>query len=70
MSYTHIDKFEVVNHGIDHAQYYQGCGTAATDFTECVTGCGSNLFEAFNDALNQLSEIGYVISQELENAYL
>lgn len=49
-----IGEFELVDHGIDHAQYFQGCGTAHTNFTEVVTGAGSNAQEAIDDVLDQV----------------
>ena len=40
----------------DHEQYYQGHGVAFTDFEESVTGCGSTLQEAFDDALEMIAQ--------------
>jgi hypothetical protein len=50
-----IASYEIVDHGIEHSQYFQGCGTSYTDFDECVTGCGDNALEAFDDALEQIA---------------
>ncbi len=52
-----ITSFQVVDHGIEHAQYFQGCGVAFTEYDECVTGCGDNFAEAINDALESMAEI-------------
>ncbi len=50
-----IEAFEIVDHGIEHEQYFQGCGTAFTSFDEVATGCGWNPAEAIDDALEQLA---------------
>jgi len=50
-----IVEFEVVDHGIDHEQYFQGCGVAFTEFEDVVTGIGDNPAEAIDDALEQLA---------------
>lgn len=51
--------YEVIDHGIDNCQYFQGCGTAFTDFDICFTGAGSNAREAYHDALDQAAMSGY-----------
>jgi hypothetical protein len=45
---------EIIDHGYEHSQYFQGCGTAFTRFSNVVTGCGYNAKEAYNDALEQV----------------
>lgn len=40
----------------DHEQYWQGHGTAFSEYTHCATGCGSTLREAFEDALEDLCQ--------------
>lgn len=47
--------FEVVDHGIEHSQYFQGCGTSFTSYSQVVTGCGDNPNEALEDALDQIA---------------
>lgn len=54
-----IADFEVIDHGVDHAQYFQGCGTAFTNWNHCVTGCGESAADAFNDALEQIATDGW-----------
>jgi hypothetical protein len=49
-----ITKFELISHGFDHSQYFQGCGTSFTEFDHVQTGCGGSEKEAFEDALEQL----------------
>ena len=46
--------YEIINHGPEHSQYFQGCGTAFTDFDFCETGIGDNAKEAYNDAIEGL----------------
>ena len=50
--------FEIVNHGIENDQYFQGCGTAFTDWTYCWTGIGQNLTEAVDDACDNIASGG------------
>jgi hypothetical protein len=50
--------YQIVDHGIDHAQYFRGCGTSYTEFDECVTGCGSSGLEALDDAMEQMAMSG------------
>jgi hypothetical protein len=47
--------FEIVDHGIEHSQYIQGCGVSLTKYTDVATGCGDNPSEALHDALEQLA---------------
>ncbi len=51
-----ITSFQVVDHGIEHAQYFQGCGVAFAEYDECVTGCGDNFAEALDDALESIAQ--------------
>jgi len=51
-----INDFEVVNHGIDHSDYFQGCGVSFSNYSHVVTGCGQNFAEAIEDALDQISQ--------------
>jgi hypothetical protein len=57
----HIGEYELIDHGIDHCQYFQGCGTAFTSFSECVTGCGNNAAEAIDDALEMAAQAGFEV---------
>lgn len=51
-----ITDVEIVNHGPEGEQYFQGCGTSGTEHTHVVTGCGDTLREALEDALNQAAD--------------
>jgi hypothetical protein len=54
-----VTDYQLLDHGIDHAQYFQGCGTAFTDYDEVVTGAGSDFSEAIEQALEQLAMMDY-----------
>jgi hypothetical protein len=49
-----IIDFEIVDHGYDHAQYFQGCGTYGTVFDEVYTGAGDNAKDAYEQAMEQV----------------
>jgi hypothetical protein len=51
--------FEIVDHGIDHSQYFQGCGTSFTEYTMVATGIGDDYKEALDDALESLAQAGW-----------
>lgn len=55
-------QYEIVNHGYNHSQYFQGCGTYGTDFDHVVTGCGYNAKEAYEDAAEQIAMAGHKIN--------
>lgn len=69
-----IIDFEILDHGVEHSQYFQGCSAAFTDFEDCFTGIGYSQKEAFEDALNQISDtcefkdIPEELLEELKNA--
>lgn len=52
---TPID-WKVLFHGVDHEQYFPGCGLWGTEFTDVATGIGDSAEEAFQDALEQLAQ--------------
>ena len=47
--------YEIVDHGIDHAQYFRGCGVSHTPFKRISTGCGENGWAALDDALENIA---------------
>ena len=51
-----IGDFEIVDHGIEHCQYWQGCG--ADVYEECASGCGENPADALDDLLEQIAMSG------------
>ena len=51
-----ITDYEVIDHGVEHEQYFQGCGTAFTDYEDIATGVGDDPHEALEDALESLAQ--------------
>ena len=62
-----IQDFELIHHGIDYPDYFQGCGVAFTDFTCVVTGIGATIAEAIDDCLNQMESEG--MESRIEEKY-
>ena len=58
-----IKAYEIINHGYEHSQYFQGCGTSFTDFTDVATGCGNDAKEAYEDAVEQLATSGWNVDK-------
>ena len=54
--------FEVINHGVENSQYFQGCGIAYTSFEDVATGIGGSPFEALEDALESLAQNDWDVS--------
>jgi hypothetical protein len=51
---TKVKDFEIVNHGYEHAQYFQGCGVSFTRFEHVATGAGHTARDAYGDACEQI----------------
>lgn len=51
-----IMEYEITDHGVEHAQHFQGAGTSFTKWDDCSTGCGNSPGEALADALEMLSQ--------------
>lgn len=51
-----IEEFDIVDHGIEHAQYFQGESAMFTRFDACETGCGDTFADALDDALESLAQ--------------
>jgi hypothetical protein len=47
-------EIEIIDHGIDHAQFFLGCGTTFTKYTDVVTGIGDDFASAIDDCLEQV----------------
>lgn len=58
-----ISDFEIVDHGIDNSQYFQGCGTHGTNFLFCFTGCGESARDAFKDCIKQIFQMGFDVDK-------
>lgn len=54
-----VTKFQIIDHGVEHAQYFQGCGLSFTDYNDVATGCGSTPKEALDDAIDSLAQNGW-----------
>jgi hypothetical protein len=54
-----VREFEVVYHGIDHEQFFPGCGTAHTRFTEAFSGIGDSPRAAAEDALEAAAQCSW-----------
>lgn len=62
-----IKNYEVVDHGIEHEQYFQGCGVSFTPFEKVSTGMGMSPKDALDDCLEQMAEGADIIdSGELD----
>jgi hypothetical protein len=61
-----VAKWQVVNHGVEHSQYFQGCGVSFTEYDWCVTGIGMTASEAREDCFEQLATMGFDIPEQLE----
>jgi hypothetical protein len=51
-----IEKYQIINHGVQNEQYFQGCGVSHTEFTDVSTGIGNNAHDALEDALHSLAD--------------
>lgn len=51
-----IGEFELIDHRIEHFQYFQGCGIVHTNFGNVVTGIGDNPTEAIDNCLEQMAQ--------------
>lgn len=55
---TLITDFEILDCGVDHAQYFQGIGTAFTRYNHASLGCGMTAAESIEDALEAVAMEG------------
>ncbi|MFW6129742.1 MAG: hypothetical protein ACOC56_01075 [Atribacterota bacterium] len=49
--------YEIINHGYCHSQYFEGQGTAFTEYSYATTGAGDNAKEAYEDAVESVYQI-------------
>lgn len=52
-----MKKYEIISHGMERSDYFQGCGVSFTSFDHCITGIGSNEKEAYEDAVEQVYKV-------------
>ena len=57
-----IAKYEIIDHGVNHSQYFSGCGISYTAFNDIATGIGDNPNEALQDALESLAQNDWDVS--------
>ena len=62
-----IQEFRVVDHGTEHAQYFQGHGVAFTAYTDTFLGNGISAQEAAREAAEQMAMSGFEIPPGLES---
>ena len=62
-----IIAFEIVDHGFESAQYFQGCGTSFTEFVDVATGTGDTAHAALEDALENLAQSDWDTSSITNN---
>ncbi len=67
-----LTDYEIIRHGVEHSDYFQGCGVSFTRFDHVCTGIGDTEAEAFNDALDSVAQghsfdIGEIERVEKEN---
>jgi hypothetical protein len=63
-------KLQFIDHGIEHEQYFQGCGVAFTEYDECFTGIGVSAISAIDDCLEQVAMSGIDVPRDLEQESL
>lgn len=51
-----VTDYQLIDHGIDGAQYFPGCGVAFTDYDHCATGNGDTFQEALDDCLESIAQ--------------
>ena len=59
MTKTQVKEFQLIDHGIDHSQYFQGCGVSFTRYEFVSTGCGNNFQEAMDDCMESIAQNHY-----------
>ncbi len=50
-----VIEYEIINHGMEHSQYFRGYGVSGTRYTHVWTGIGDSAKEAYSDALDQMA---------------
>ena len=53
-----ITDYEIVDHGPEHEQYFQGSGVAFTRYSDHVLGAGDSPHDAADEALEALAQCG------------
>lgn len=50
-----LTDYQILRHGVESSDYFQGCGTSHTQFDHVQTGIGDTEEEAFNDAIESIA---------------
>lgn len=59
-------EYEIVDHGVEHEQYFQGCGTYGTRYDEVFTGVGNTKAEAIEQALEDIAMADIFMPEPME----
>lgn len=51
-----INDYEIIDHGVEYSNYFQGCGISFTQYKDIATGIGHSAYEAIDDALELLAQ--------------
>lgn len=62
-----ISDYEIIIHGVEHHQYFQGCGISGTSYEDVATGVGSDANEAYDNALECLAMGGWDVDSITEH---
>jgi hypothetical protein len=65
-----VSDFQVVDHGLAHPDYFQGCGIYGSAYEECVTGAGDTAREALEDAVESMAQNSVNVSDDTWDAML
>ena len=63
-----IKAYEIIDHGVEHSSYFQGCGTSFTEFSDVATGIGDNAAEALEECLEQLAQGCWIVETKALDA--
>ena len=58
-----VTDHEILQHGIENEQYFQGCGVSCSEFEDVATGIGNTECEALEDALDSLAQNGWDVEK-------
>lgn len=56
-----IVSYDIDDVGAIHPQYWQGVGTATTEWSDAYAGVASNAYDALEDAIEQAAMDGWVV---------
>lgn len=60
-----VTKYELTDWKYDHPDYFQGMGVSGTEFDDVFVGDGDTAMDAAAEALNQATESGVKLSDEM-----